>query len=112
MTSRPDAIFQASGGMRQVVEGSVIQLYCSVEALNVTFSWRKDGESVVIDVPHLRERTYDDSTTNTTTSVLTIDNFQPSDNGTYQCTTMSGASGDSVTLIGMCYISNLLTIIL
>lgn len=81
----------------------MIQLYCSVEALNVTFTWRKDGVPVVIDVPHLRERTCDDSTTTTTTSVLTIDNFQSSDNGTYQCTTMTGANGDSVTLIGMKY---------
>ena len=102
MTSRPDAIFQAPGGVRRVVEGSVLQLYCSIGALNVTFTWRKDGEPVTIDVPHLRERTSEDGTTNTTTSVLTIDNFQSSDNGTYQCMTMSGATGDSVNLIGIC----------
>ena len=78
----------------------MIQLYCSVVSLNVTFTWSKDGVPVVIDVPHLRERTCEDGTT-TTTSTLTIDTFQSSDNGTYQCTTMSGANGDSVTLIGM-----------
>ena len=79
----------------------MLQLYCSVGALDVTFTWRKDGEPVVIDVPHLRERTCDDVTTNTATSVLTIDNFQSSDNGTYQCTTMTQGDGNNVTLIGI-----------
>ena len=36
-----------------VVEGSVIQLYCSVEPDNATVSWTKDSVSVIIDVPHL-----------------------------------------------------------
>ena len=52
------------------------------------FFWTKDGSPVVIDVPHLRERTSNDSTT--TTSVLTVDNFQSSDTGTYQCSARDG----------------------
>ena len=99
MTSLPVSIFQAPGGVRRVVEGSVIQLYCSVESLSVTFTWNKDNDPVDIDVPHLRERTC--SSGSTTTSVLTIDNFLSSDNGTYQCMTMNGTTGDSVTLIGL-----------
>ena len=80
----------------------MIQLYCTVNSSNVTFSWTKDSASVVIDVPHLRERTCNTSTT--TTSVLTIDNFQSSDDGTYQCTAMDGVTrvnGDTVTLTGI-----------
>ena len=80
----------------------MIQLYCSVESTTATFSWTKDRSPVVIDVPHLRERTTNDSTT--TTSVLTVDNFQSSDNGVYQCSTRDGMnteSGDTVTLTGI-----------
>ena len=85
-----------------MVNGSVIQLYCSVESTTATFSWTKDSAPVVIDVPHLRERTCNDSTT--TTSVLTIDNFQSNDDGTYQCVVEDGGttgSGNNVTLTGM-----------
>ena len=84
-----------------MVEGSVIQLYCSVESTAASFSWTKDGNPVIIDVPHLRERTFSDSTT--TTSVLTVDNFQSSDTGTYQCLVSDGVrtgNGQSVTLSG------------
>ena len=76
-------LFQTNGGVRNVVEGSVIQLYCSVESTTATLSWTKDGNPVVINVPHLRERTCNDSST--TTSVLTVDNFQSRDSGMYQC---------------------------
>ena len=102
MTSLPDALFQDNGGVHNVVNGSVIQLFCSVESLNVTFSWTKDGSPVVIDVPNLRERTCNDSTT--TTSVLTIEDFQSNDNGTYQCMATNGQEsgiGSSTTLTGI-----------
>ena len=91
MTSLPEVLFQADGGMQNVVEGSVIQLFCSIEFTRVTFSWTKDGRSVVINVPHLRERTTSNS--NTTTSMLTIDNFQSTDNGLYQCLVQSDSGG-------------------
>ena len=99
--SLPSVLFQSNGGIHNVVEGSVIQLYCSVESTTASFSWTKDGSPVVIDVPHLRERTSNDSTT--TTSVLTVDNFQSSDTGTYQCSASDGmrtGNGSSVTLNG------------
>ena len=106
VTSLPAILFQSNGGVHGVVRGSVIQLYCSVQSTTATFSWTKDGGPVVIDVPHLRERTCNDSTT--TTSVLTLDNFQSSDNGTYQCMAAESdggntGRGDSVTLIGEVY---------
>ena len=75
VTSLPEALFRAGGGMRNVVEGSVIQLFCSVELTTATFFWTKDGSAVVIDVPRLRERTTNESTI--TTSMLTIDNSGP-----------------------------------
>ena len=56
----------------------------------------------MIDVPHLRERTCNDSST--ATSVLTVDNFQSSDNETYQCMAIDGdsaAPGDTVELRGI-----------
>ncbi len=87
-----------------MVEGSVIQLYCSVESTTASFSWTKDESPVIIDVPHLRERTSNDSTT--TTSVLTVDNFQSADTGTYQCSVSDGArtrNGRNVTLNGKFY---------
>ena len=40
------------------------------------------------DVPHLRERTCNDSAS--ATSVLTVDNFQSSDDGTYHCMAVNG----------------------
>ena len=89
-----------------MVEGSVIQLYCSVESTAASFSWTKDGSPVVIDVPHLRERTSNDRTSNDstmTTSVLTVDNFQSSDTGRYQCSASDGmrtGNGMNVTLNG------------
>ena len=99
VTSLPEALFQANNGTHNVVEGSVIQLYCSVESSNATFSWTKDRCQVVTDFSHLRVRTCNDSTT--TTSVLTIDNFQPSDNGTYRCmVTDEESTGNAVTLTG------------
>ena len=84
-----------------MVEGSVIQLYCSVESTTASFSWTKDGSPVVIDVPHLRERTSNDNTI--TTSVLTVDNFQSADSGSYQCSVSDGVrsgNGQNVTLHG------------
>ena len=98
VTSLPSVLFESNGGLHNVVEGSVIQLYCSVESTTVSFSWTKDGNPVVIDVPHLRERTTYDSTT--TTSVLTVDNFQSSDTGTYQCSARDGMrTGNGETVI-------------
>ena len=101
ITSLPESLFGASSGVHSVVEGSVIQLYCSVEPDNATVSWAKDNVSVIIDVPHLRVRMSSDGTHNT--SVLTLDNFRSGDNRMYQCHAMSGGvteSGSTVSLTG------------
>ena len=102
VTSFPAVLFQTNGGVHNITAGSVIQLYCSVQSTTATFSWTKDGRPVVIDIPHLRERTCNDSTT--ATSVLTVDNFRSSDDGTYQCMTMRGndtGEGGSIELRGI-----------
>ena len=82
-----------------MVEGSVIQLYCSVESTTSTlvFSWTKDSSPLVVDVPRLRERTCSEDTM--TTSVLTFDSFQFSDNGTYQCLANDGRRSGNGTVI-------------
>ena len=61
VTSLPAVLFQTNGGVHNISASSVIQLYCSVQSTTATFSWTKDGKPVVIDVPHLRERTYNNS---------------------------------------------------
>ena len=102
VTSLPAVLFQTNGGVHNITAGSVIQLYCSVQSTTASFSWTKDGRPVVIDIPHLRERTCNDSTT--AMSVLTVDNFQSSDSGAYQCMAIDGdstAPGDTVELRGI-----------
>ena len=102
VTSLPTVLFQPNGTTHNVVEGSVIQLYCSVESTTASFSWTKNESLVELDIVHIRERTCNDTTTST--SVLTIDGFQFSDTGTYKCHAVDGVatgSGNTVTLTGM-----------
>ena len=100
--SLPAVLFQTNGGVHNITAGSVIQLYCSVQSTTTFFSWTKDGRPVVIDVPHLRERRCNDSTS--AQSVLTVDNFQSSDDGVYRCTAMDGnttGQGGSIEMRGI-----------
>ena len=102
VTSLPTVLFEPNGTTHNIVEGSIIQLYCSVESTTASFYWTKNESLVQPDVVHLRERTCNDSTT--ATSVLTIDGFLFSDTGTYQCNAVDGmttGSGNTVTLAGM-----------
>ena len=103
MTSLPSALFESNGGVHNVVEGSVIQLYCTVASSSTIFTWTINGSLAVLDVPHLRERRVSNNNANTATSVLTVDNFQSSDSGTYKCLAQDGAStgnGTAVMLTG------------
>ncbi len=100
----PDALVSSNGS---VVEGSVIQIYCTVENdTTITFTWTHNGGPLFNDPPHIRIREdnrpqrsasllTDDSTT-----VLTVDNFSASDNGVYQCTTSGATNGTAVKLTG------------
>ena len=86
-----------------MVEGSVVWLYCEVNSTEstLTVTWNKDNILLVQDVPHIRIR---NSTSDTsTTFLLVVDNFQASDNGTYQCTAQdkgATANGTALTLTG------------
>ncbi len=100
VTSLPSSFF--SGSSTSVVEGSVIWLYCEVNSISSTLSvtWNKDGGQLVQDVPHIRLRT---TNTSSTTLLLVIDNVVSSDAGTYQCTARDGqyyVSGDNFTMTG------------
>ena len=102
VTSLPAVLFQTNGGVHNITAGSVIQLYCSVQSTTASFSWTKDGRPVVLDVPHLRERTCNDVAN--ATSTLTVDNFQFSDDGAYRCTAMDGnttGQGGSIEMRGI-----------
>ena len=104
----PEALVSSSG---RVVEGSVIQIYCTVEDdTAVTFTWTLNGRSLLNDPPHIRIREDNHPErsasllTGDSTSLLTVDNFRESDNGVYQCTAISGATsgnGTAITLTGM-----------
>ncbi len=106
--TRPEALVSSSGS---VIEGSVIQIYCTVEDNTaVTFTWTLSGSSLLNDPPNIRIR--EDNLpersvsllTDDSTSVLTVDNFRASDNGVYQCTATSGATsgnGAAVTITGV-----------
>ena len=105
MTSLPALLSETNGGVHYVVEGSVIQLYCLVQSTTASFTWTKDENPVVLDIPHLRERSYYDSTF--AASVLTVDNFLYIDNGVYQCNAEDGnptitGYGDRIKFRGIC----------
>ena len=98
MTSLPAMLF--NGGNQSIVEGSVIWLYCEVDSVSPSLrvTWNKDNVPLTQDVPHIRMRS--SSTTSSTTFLLVVDNFQSSDDGTYQCTAEDGVTtGNGSTLI-------------
>ena len=99
--TRPDALTTSTGN---VVEGSVIQVYCTVENNNdISFTWTLNGMTLLNDPPHIRIRTNTDGTD--TTSVLSVDNFRDTDNGVYQCTatdtkSVAAGNGTAISLTG------------
>ena len=105
--TQPEALVSSSGN---VVEGSVIQIYCTVEMdTTVTFTWTLNGTALLNDPPHIRIRQDNlpvrsaSLLTDDSTSVLTVDNFRDTDNGVYQCTanTNGTASSDSGTVVSL-----------
>ena len=87
----PDILFKNNGGVHSVVERSVIQLYCTAVSSATTLptiTWKKDGVTLVNDPPHIRIRS--SSSGMSTTSLLVVDSFQASDNGSYVCQASDG----------------------
>ena len=80
----PSRLFASRSNSHIVVQGSVVRVYCiATSALPPTVTWLKDGVELHNNPPHIRVRTSTDG--NTTSSVLTVDNFGDSDDGTYHC---------------------------
>ena len=103
MSSFPSLLFD--GGSHDIVEGSVVWLYCEVTSTSPSLrvTWNKDSVPLVQDVPHVRIRTT--TSTTTTTSILIVDNFQDSlsDGGVYQCIAEdqgTTGNGTALTLTG------------
>ena len=102
VTSLPAVLFLGRG-VRKIVDGSVVWLYCKVNSIRstLTVTWNKDGVPLVQDVPHIRIR--NSTSVTSTTFILMVDNFQASDDGTYQCNAQDErvrASGTALILTG------------
>ena len=103
VTPLPDILFQNNSGVHNIVEQSVIWVYCTADSSNVTITWTKDGETLVNDPAHIRIRS--SSSGMSTTSSLVVDNFQTPDNGNYECQARDGmltTSSSTLSLTGEC----------
>ena len=103
ITPLPNALFQNNGGVRNIVEQSVIWLYCTANSTVATITWTKDGVALVNDPSHIRIRS--SSSGMSTTSSLVVDNFQSSDNGSYVCQASDGTAtvnSSTLSLTGEC----------
>ncbi len=89
----PDTLWVSNAGIHNVVEGHVIQVHCIATGFTApTITWTKDGTEVSHDPPHIFIRTSVDGLT----SVLTIDQFNTSDDGVYLCSA-NGVSGSATS---------------
>ncbi len=89
----PDTLWVSNAGIHNVVDGHVILVYCSATGFTApTITWTKDGTEVSHDPPHIFIRTSVDGLT----SVLTIDQFNTSDDGAYVCSA-NGVSGSTTS---------------
>ena len=103
VTPLPDILFQNNSGVHNIVEQSVIWLYCTANSSNATITWTKDGVTLVNDPAHIRIRS--SSSGMSTTSSLVVDNFQTPDNGSYVCQARDGmmtVSSSTLSLTGGC----------
>ncbi len=101
----PDALWVYNGGTHNIVEGHVIQVYCNADDITApTIRWEKNGTEIFQDPPHIFIRTSDSGTT--ISSVLTIDPFNSTDDGAYNCIASTGfasASSGLLTLTSKTY---------
>ena len=89
-------------GTLEIVSGSTIQLFCSATSTSGVapdVSWVRNGMTLENTPPSIYFRTSSDSS-NTTSSVLTIKDFQSVDDGTYFCSSSIPAN-DSGTIGGL-----------
>ncbi len=94
----PDTLWVHNGGVHNIVEGHVIQLYCSADDITApTIRWEKDWTDIFQDPPHIFIRTSDNGTT--TLSVLTVDPFNSTDDGVYTCIASVGSTSVSSGLL-------------
>ena len=103
VTPLPDILFQNNSGVHNIVEQSVIWLYCTANSANATITWTKDGETLVNDPAHIRIRSSNSGMS--TTSSLVVDNFQTPDNGSYVCQAMDEmltTGSSTLSLTGGC----------
>ena len=103
VTPLPNVLFQNNSGVHNIVNQSVIWLYCTADSANATITWTKDGETLVNDPAHIRIRS--SSSGMSTTSSLVVDNFQTPDNGDYVCQARDGtmtASSSTLSFTGEC----------
>ena len=100
VTTLPDVLFQNNSGVHNIVEGSVIWLYCTADSTTASITWTKDGETLVNDPPHIRIRSSNDTLLSTTSS-LVVDNFQATDNGVYLCQASDGTETTSSSTLSL-----------
>ena len=103
LTPLPNILFQNNSGVHNIVEQSVIWLYCTADSANATITWTKDGVTLVNDPAHIRIRS--SSSGMSTTSSLVVDNFQTSDDGSYVCQARDGmftVTSSALSLTGGC----------
>ena len=102
VTTLPDVLFNNSGGVHNVVEESVIWLYCTADSTTATpsITWTKDGVTLVNDPPHIRIRSSNDTLLSTTSS-LVVDNFEAADDGTYLCRASDGTTAVSSSTLSL-----------
>ena len=77
----------------------MVQVFCTVHSSDVVFTWDRSGTVLTNDPPHTRIRSNSDASS--TTSILTVDDFQAADSGVYQCSA-GGAMATTQILTGDC----------
>ena len=86
-------------GVEEIVSGSDIQLFCtatSTTGVSPAVAWARNGATLDNNPPSVYFRTSSDGTSSTS-SVLTIADFQSADDGTYTCTGSIPGSGTTVS---------------
>ncbi len=94
----PDALWVSNGGVHNVVEGHVIQVYCSADDITApTIRWENNGTEIFQDPPHIWIRTSVIGVM--TLSILTIDPFSSTDDGAYRCIATVDSTSASSSLL-------------